>query len=273
MMKILSLGAGVQSTTMALMAAHGEIERPDCAIFADTGWEPRKVYEHLEWLTRQVHNHFPVHVVSAGNILSDIDLVLEGKAIRGMGRAATAPFFAIGKDGKGAPLRRQCTNHYKIEPINAKLREMLGLKPRQRLPKTPVVQVLIGISMDEIYRMKPAQEAWIERQWPLIDKRMTRSDCLLWMERNGYPTPPKSSCVGCPYHSDAEWRRIRDEAPVEFSEAVALDKRIRGGFGGTRSKLFLHRSLKPLDEVDLSTAEERGQGNLFNNECEGMCGV
>ena len=40
MLRILSLGAGVQSTTLALMAAHGEVEAPDCAIFADTGWEP-----------------------------------------------------------------------------------------------------------------------------------------------------------------------------------------------------------------------------------------
>lgn len=44
MLNIISLGAGVQSTTMALMAAHGEIEpMPDCAIFADTKVEPAAV--------------------------------------------------------------------------------------------------------------------------------------------------------------------------------------------------------------------------------------
>jgi 3'-phosphoadenosine 5'-phosphosulfate sulfotransferase (PAPS reductase)/FAD synthetase len=48
-LRVLSLGAGVQSTTLALMAAHGEIEPPHCAIFADTGWEPRAVYDHLDW--------------------------------------------------------------------------------------------------------------------------------------------------------------------------------------------------------------------------------
>lgn len=47
MLRVLSLGAGVQSTTLALMAAHGEIEPPDCAIFADTQWEPAEVYAHL----------------------------------------------------------------------------------------------------------------------------------------------------------------------------------------------------------------------------------
>jgi 3'-phosphoadenosine 5'-phosphosulfate sulfotransferase (PAPS reductase)/FAD synthetase len=47
-MKVISLGAGVQSTALALMAANGEIgPMPDCAIFADTGWEPEAVYSHL----------------------------------------------------------------------------------------------------------------------------------------------------------------------------------------------------------------------------------
>jgi hypothetical protein len=50
-LRVLSLGAGVQSTTLALMAAHGEIgPMSDCAIFADTGWEPSAVREHLAWL-------------------------------------------------------------------------------------------------------------------------------------------------------------------------------------------------------------------------------
>ena len=65
-LRAISLGAGVQSTTMALLAAHGEIgPMPDCAIFADTGWEPKAVYEHLEWLMSGNVLPFPVHIVSA----------------------------------------------------------------------------------------------------------------------------------------------------------------------------------------------------------------
>jgi 3'-phosphoadenosine 5'-phosphosulfate sulfotransferase (PAPS reductase)/FAD synthetase len=48
---IISLGAGVQSSTMALMAAKGELPRPDCAIFADTGYEPKSIYLYLDYLT------------------------------------------------------------------------------------------------------------------------------------------------------------------------------------------------------------------------------
>ena len=60
---VISLGGGVQSTVMALMAGQslpptgsgGAFDRvPDCAIFADTRWEPPSVYEHVEWLARQL---------------------------------------------------------------------------------------------------------------------------------------------------------------------------------------------------------------------------
>ncbi len=50
-LRVLSLGAGVQSTTMALLALENALPKPDYAIFADTGWEPKRVYEHLDRLT------------------------------------------------------------------------------------------------------------------------------------------------------------------------------------------------------------------------------
>ena len=66
-LRVLSLGAGVQSTVMALMTMTGEIkDKPDCAIFSDTGAEPKNVYEHLEWLTKQLD--YPVYIVSKGNL-------------------------------------------------------------------------------------------------------------------------------------------------------------------------------------------------------------
>lgn len=55
---VLSLGAGVQSTAMLLMACHGEITpKPDLVIFSDTGWEPKAVYRHLEWLKTEVKKY------------------------------------------------------------------------------------------------------------------------------------------------------------------------------------------------------------------------
>ena len=42
---VISLGGGVQSSVMALMASKGAFDSvPDCAIFADTHWEPPSLY-------------------------------------------------------------------------------------------------------------------------------------------------------------------------------------------------------------------------------------
>lgn len=266
MLSIISLGAGVQSTTMALMAAHGEITpMPDCAIFADTGWEPAAVYNHLRWIMSGNVLPFPVHIVSAGNIRENIVNGANGN------RWASIPAFADSPEGPG-PIRRQCTKDYKVTPIRRKVRELLGIVGK-RSPKDPVVTQWIGISLDEAIRMKPSGEEWQRNRWPLIEHSMTRRDCLRWLERNGYPEPPKSACIGCPFHSDRKWRDMRDNDPASWSDAVEIDALIRMGMRNMKNALYLHRSLKPLDEVDLSTLEDHGQLNLFLNECEGMCGV
>lgn len=268
-LRVVSLGAGVQSTTMLLMGLDGAFgDVPDCAIFADTGWEPKAVYDHLDWLERAVAP-FPVYRVSAGNIRSN--------TLRQDVRNAQPPLYVLsmGSD-RETMIRRQCTKGYKIEPIQRKVREMVGLKPRQRSPKRVVVEQWIGISLDEAQRMKPNPERWIENRWPLIERRLSRHDCLSWLLGRGYPEPPKSACIGCPYHSDHQWRQMRDHDPESWRDAVEFDREIRRvGIRKIEGEPYLHRSLKPLDEVDLSTPEDHGQMVLdgFGAECEGMCGV
>jgi hypothetical protein len=273
-LRVLSLGAGVQSTTLALMAAAGEIEpMPDCAIFADTQSEPAAVYEHLRWLMGPDVLPFPVHVVSTGNLGDAILQATRGQNNRGS--HARPPVYVLNADGSRGILRRQCTGDYKIDPIQAKLRELLGLKPRQRWPKAPIVEQWIGISTDEAHRMKPIDISAIEPRWPLIEKRMSRWACLLWLERHGYPEPPKSACVFCPFQSDRRWRHLQDTDPDGFARAVEIDAEIRNGLrsDSLTGQLFLHRSLRPLDEVDLRNDNERGQPDLFGSECDGVCGV
>lgn len=98
-LRALSLGAGVQFTTMALLAAHGEIgPMPHCAIFADTGWEPLAVYTHLEWLMSGNVLPFPMHVVSSGNIRAQLLEAGEGR------RWASIPAFARTVTPSGAEL-------------------------------------------------------------------------------------------------------------------------------------------------------------------------
>jgi hypothetical protein len=275
MLRIISLGAGVQSSTMALMFARGELTpMPDCAIFADTGAEPKYVYDWLSWLETMLP--FPVHRVSCGNLRDDL-MQGVGNLHSGAAHIAQPPFFVTSPDGQSTSmLRRKCTQAYKIKPIERKVRELAGLKPRQRGPRRLLVTQYIGISYDEATRMKPSRTHWIEHRWPLVDLEMRRLDCLRWMQRNGYPEPAKSACTFCPYHDNDTWRDMKENHPEAFADAVQMDEQIRGGWlkqFGIDEDAFVHRSLKPLREIDFRSAEDVGQVNMFEDECEGMCGV
>ena len=248
MLRVLSLGAGVQSSTLALMIKHGEVPMVDAAIFADTQGEPRKVYKWLDWLESELP--FPVYRVTAGNLKADI-MADERKEIRYM----LPTFTSDGGMGK-----RQCTRHYKLDPIRRKVRE-LGATV-----KNPCTQ-LIGISKDEAWRMKPSRARHTINTWPLVEMAMTRYHCMDWMLAKYGRIPPKSACTYCPYGSN---QRLRELPLDEFAGVVELDEFVRHRGGTPGITQYLRSELKPVAEVDLTVS---GQTNLFINECEGMCGV
>ena len=275
MKTIISLGAGVQSSTMALMAAAGEIlPMPDCAIFADTQSEPGRVYTHLAWLEARLP--FRVYRVTAGSLHDQIIA-----ATKGLQRMDARPPFFL---STGGMLRRQCTQDFKLLPIQRKQRELIGLRPRQHWPKEAVIDQWIGISADEEQRARDSRISAIRNRWPLLELRMTRLDCLRWLEARGYPRPPKSACTFCPYHDNELWKEMKANDPASWADAVRVDHAIRDGVKDRNNgkplspaKWFLHRDLVPLEEVDLRSAEDAGQASFdekgFAVECEGMCGV
>ena len=259
----MSLGAGVQSSAMYVLAHQGKIPRCEAAIFADTKDEPPWVYEQLEAL--QEWGDIPIHVVSRGKISSEM-----GDATRG--RLASIPAFTVGDDGKAAPLRRQCTREYKIEPIQKKVRLLMGYKPRQRVKHEVVCQ--LGITVDEISRMRPSRQKWVTNSFPLIDLRMHRDQCYDIVEAEGMPTPKKSSCIFCPYHSDHFWHDLKTNHPDLFKFACDFDKRIRDMTkAGVKRPAYLHRSLKPLDEIEFIDIKQ-GTFEWADFMCDsGHCGV
>lgn len=277
--RVLNLGAGVQSTTLALLAVHGYIPRPHCAVFADTGWEPAEVYRHLGWLGGVLDEvGIPLFRVSAGDLRDDaLRSQVAGEATGGS-RWASLPYFTLSPSGSQGMIRRQCTSEYKIAPIDRFVRRaVLGLAPRERAPKALSVENWLGISWYELQRQKSQTEPWRSFRHPLCGDpspstgpdKWRRFDCLEWLGEH-YPgrTVPRSACVGCPFHSDAEWRHLKESSPAEFEEACRFDEAIRD-CAGMRGKIFLHRSRMPLREVDFSD----DQLGLWGDECAGVCGV
>jgi hypothetical protein len=266
-LRVLSLGAGVQSTTVLLMSAAGELPRLDGAIFADTGWEPRAVYRHLDRVEAAAEAAgIAVYRVSKGHLRRD--------ALDPAHRFASMPLHVRNQDGGKGMIRRQCTREYKLDPIRAAVRHLWQQAGR------PPVEQWIGISLDEAQRMRTSDVRYITNVYPLVDQRLTRWDCQRWLDRHGWHQVPKSACVGCPFRSNHEWRWLRDQEPDAWADAVAFDHAIRRGHQGGSADLlgtaYLHASLVPLDQADLSTPEDHGQLSLldgFRMECEGVCGV
>jgi len=281
MLRVLSLGAGVQSSTILLMSAAGELPRLDVAIFADTGDEPGEVYDWLEYLKEQVTG-IPIVTASRGYSITEHfqERLPESR------RVDCTPLWVRGEDGREAPIIRGCTVEWKINVVRREVKKMLGCSRYGRWPKHLAVETWLGISREEISRMKQSTDIWQRFFHPLIEdrhsldlwgydllpkeKRLSREDCLDWCRQNGHPTPPSSSCWHCPFHGNARWRHIRDNCPDDWDRAVEFDNFIRQhGLKGAKELPYLHRSLVPLGQANL----DPNTSETFEEECLGVCGV
>ena len=256
----LSFGGGIQSTTIALMSASGFLPRLDCAIFADTKWEPQEVYDNLEWTIGEIKkskNPFPVIVTDNNRSLKeDVKNIVNETDDPYM----IAPVFQ--ESGMG---HRQCTTKYKINPIKKAVVKFFNPK------RSEYVEQWIGISMDEFQRMKAEKVQYMRNFWPLIDLKFSRKDCAEWLSSN-YPDAKvsKSSCIGCPFHGINQWKEISQKYPIEFQEVVEMEKNYQvyareNGY----SKPYFNSKKIPLDllvkiaEEDDSDQDQGCIGNCF----------
>lgn len=295
-LRLLSLGAGVQSTAIMLLVRLGELPPLDGAIFADTGWEPQRVYEHLDRLEREIAEPAGVTIyrVSTGNIRDD--------ALNPDKRFASMPFHvgnvpcsrcsATGEVDEPAHAdqetgehvvayagrcpqcrgtgrtqgiaRRQCTSEYKLRPIKQQTRALLGYPHPTPVPRGVFAEQWIGISRDEWHRAKSSDVGYARNAFPLLDLDMTRKDCQRLLAAHGFGETPKSACIGCPFHGNRRWRELRDEHPDEWRGAVEFDHAVRRGSARATAQgmellgnYYLHRSAVPLDEAPIDHVTRR----------------
>ena len=196
---VISLGGGLDASAQALMASQGAFDAiPNCAIFADTHWEPPSLYTHLDWLAERLG--FPVYVVDNGRSLRKDAKALTNHS--GNRSFVDLPVYLKGRDGESDGMgRRQCTEHYKIAPVRRKIRDLLGLSKGQRVPADTTVELWLGISTDEAIRMKDSRDRWILNRYPLIEAGMSRKDCMEWWKERYDRLLERSACVGCPFQS------------------------------------------------------------------------
>jgi len=252
------------------MSALGKIDPLDAIITADTGWERQVTYDSRDWYVTWLKEHgMHVEILHTGDIRT---------------QAARAHIHLPFWTNSGGPLRRQCTRHIKVMPIKRRIRELIGYHASNPPnPPANVVQLWMGITIDEWTRAKRSRVQFITHRWPLLELKMDRSDCTTWLREHNLPVPPKSACVCCPYRRASEWLEMQHGAPNEWEAAVAFDHANRNNPLATRDgsaadELYLWQGCEPLDEADLEAAAAR-ERRLYANQlpmfaCEsGYCGI
>lgn len=267
--RILSLGAGVQSTVLALKACNGDLPGLDAAIFADTGWEPPTVYEQVDRLAAELARaDIGFHRVSSGDLRSD--------TLDPDHRFVSVPYFTKNADGSDGMGRRQCTSEYKLKPIKKKVRQILGYPHPTPVPRGVYAEQWIGFSTDEIHRVRDRLDVNYSRpRYPLLELDMSRKDCQRWLQAAGWGHTAKSACIGCPFHGNAQWRELRDNHPEQWADAVDFDRQIRKGGASAKpldGEAFLHSSrvpleLAPIDRVTRKDWSDR-QIDIFDELAE-----
>lgn len=190
---ILSYGGGVNSVALMLLLVR-EAAPLDEVVFADTGAEIPETYAYLE-VTRSF---------------------LDGHGI---------PFTVVSKRGPGlydtswnrrvfpSAIWRWSTRDFKINPILRHYRS-LGSHVNQYL----------AIAWDEIERMKRSRVDYVTNVFPLVERRLTREDCVGLIRDAGLPIPPKSACYFCPFSTMDRWRWLYETHPYLYNKAVALEE-------------------------------------------------
>lgn len=259
--EVLLYGAGTQSTGLLLMALNGELPSvPEFAIFADTGGEPDHVIEYKDYFTDYVKREFDFDIITVqhGNLEQDVKDYLAGKKTR---------VAAIPLRSKNGLLIRQCTSDYKIKPSDKYLKEFYAVR-RKNEEQTGMIGLWMGISIDEMQRMKASTQWWKTILYPLIESGMRRNDTIKYVKKHGLEDPPRSACYFCPFHSAQYWRYLKQSYPHEYEKAIQFDELIRD-YPKLSEQMYLHRKTVPLREID------HNQVDLLDmiDECDGYCGI
>jgi hypothetical protein len=237
-----SNGGGTQSAAIAGLIVKGLLPRPDFVGIADTEREDRLVWEYQDSVIIPALRKVGVEVhVIPKSAYSNEDIWQERENTK-LPRVLLPVFVDTQSDG-GGRLTTVCSQEWKQKVIRRWLRDQ-GVKE---------CTVWLGMSLDEVHRMKDSGLDWYEHHWPLIyDVPMRKGECIRFVtDEMGWPEPPGSSCWMCPNHTDGKWRRMQRLTPDQFEKACTFDEEMRV----RRPDFFLHRSLKPLRQLSFEDSQ------------------
>ena len=246
-LQVWSSGGGTQSAAIAALIVSRELECPDVAVIADTGYEQATTWQYMDTVITPALATVGVtlHRITAQS-WATVGLFSK-KQHSLLIPAYTTQGQTVGK------LPAWCSQEWKKRVVQRWINATYA--PR-------AVTNWLGFSLDEQERAKPEQGKW-QRRFPLLERGMTRDMSLALVARMGWPVPPRSSCWMCPNHRQDEWRTIRDEAPVDWHRAIAFEHAIQQ----SDPHAWLHASGTPLHMADLGDQQEVLFRHCENETC------
>jgi len=238
-LKVFSFGGGVQSTACMVLAAQGKIDYK-VFLFADTGDEHPETYDYLENVHKPFAEKHGLELHCLKRTWRDGSQYSIRENIDRLKSAIPIPVYLE----SGMPRQRHCTADWKINVVYK------WEKQHGATGDSPALCGL-GISTDEIQRIRTSIKDFQINDYPLIDLRLTRNDCHRIVKEAGLPQAPRSACFYCPYHSTDYWLDLREQRPDLFEQAVELEaemsKRTQKAFGST-ARLWRKGSLSRLPD-------------------------
>jgi len=255
MIQVFSTGGGTQSTAISALIIQGKLPKPDYVVIADTGKEMLTTWEYMDQITGPALKKIGIEIVK---IKANEWSREKAKGIFTSG-ALQIPAFS-NMNGQTSKLSAFCSKHWKGEPIDRWLSQTQGIT-RSKYCKW------IGFSFDETERILRMQNGDQYKKglirFPLVDIPTKRQEAIRIVEKMGWPTPPRSRCWMCPNQSDYEWAEVKDNHPELFKAAINLDNSIRE----TDPYAFIHSSIKPLQDADLSKPDDLFSASCPSGEC------
>jgi len=235
--QVWSCGGGTQSCAIAALIVQGRLPKPDVAVICDTEYEKQSTWTYYETILKPQLATVGVDLVRIKR--SEWANPWANRVVTAKGLALIPAFGLSETSGEVIKLSAYCSNGWKMEARRRWLSKTHKLKPAQ-------IRTWLGFSLDEPKRWLKL-EGKPEIRLPLIhDVPLRREQSIrLVVEEMGWPEPPRSNCWMCPHQRDDEWMLLQATNPSEFQQAIEFEQKLHT----TNPDLFLHRSLKPLDQV------------------------
>lgn len=250
MTEVWSCGGGTQSGAIAALIGMGKLPTPDIAFMADTGYEKTGTWPFVEAFIRPQLARVAVDL----QIIESADF--GGNQLFGGAddHSPLMPGFTT-QGGAIGKLSAFCSGTWKRD-VGERFLRSLGVATARNW---------IGISLDEIRRVRKQRRQWLELWYPLIFAvPMRRIECVELIRSAGWSGPiPRSACYMCPNMGDAEWIDLKMNSPEDFAAACAVEAEVRA----VDPHFYCHASCRPLPDVDFFA-----QSSMFaERDCTGGC--